>query len=71
MGTLWSFTALKGRLFWGLGGAWWLPTPHYVPDGTHDQWEALELIYPDHYDPKGSASEAGLLVCGGLCQRFG
>ena len=48
----------EGRLFWGLGGAWWLPTPHYVPDGTHDQWEALELIYPEHYDPNSSAAEA-------------
>ena len=48
----------EGRLFWKSGGAWWLPTPHYLPDGTHDQWETLELIYPEHYDPKSSAPEA-------------
>ena len=48
----------EGRLFWKSGGAWWLPEPHFVPDGTHDQWEALELIYPEHYDPKSSATEA-------------
>ena len=47
----------EGRLLWKIGGAWWLPTPHYLPDGIHDQWEALELIYPEHYDPKSSASE--------------
>ena len=48
----------EGRLFWKSGGAWHLPTPHYLPDGTNDKWETLELIYPDHYDPKSSADEA-------------
>lgn len=48
----------EGRLIWKSGGAWWLPTPHYVPDGTHDRWETLELIYPEHYDGSSSASEA-------------
>ena len=41
----------EGRLFWSeLKGAWLLSTPHYIPDGTHDQWEQLTPIYPDHYD---------------------
>ena len=48
----------EGRLFWKSAGAWWLPTPHYVPDGIHDQWETLDLIYPEHYDPKSSAAES-------------
>ena len=48
----------EGRLFWKSGGAWWLPHPHYLPDGTHARWEALELIYPEHYDAKNPASEA-------------
>ncbi len=48
----------EGRLFWKSGGAWWLPHPHYLPDGTNDRWEALELIYPEHYDVKSGAAEA-------------
>ncbi len=48
----------EGRLFWKSGGAWHLPIPHYLPDGTNDNWETLELVYPDHYNPKSSASEA-------------
>ncbi len=48
----------EGRLFWKSGGAWWLPHPRYIPDGTHDRWEALELIYPEHYDAKNPGSEA-------------
>jgi predicted dehydrogenase len=47
----------EGRLFWKSGGAWWLPHPHFVPDGTHDRWEALAPIYPEHYDPKKGASQ--------------
>ncbi len=31
--------------------AWLLPQPHYLPDGEFDRWEALEPLYPDHYDP--------------------
>ena len=46
----------EGRLFWSeLKGSWWLPTPHFVPDGTHDQWEALPSIYPEHFDPNKGA----------------
>lgn len=47
-----------GRLFWKSGGAWYLPTPHYLPDGNLDKWEKLELIYPEHYNPKSGANEA-------------
>ena len=33
-----NFMEREGRLFWSeLKGAWWLSTPHFVPDGTHDQ----------------------------------
>ena len=46
----------EGRLFWSeLKGSWWLPTPHFVPDGTHDQWETLPSIYPEHFDPDKGA----------------
>ncbi|MCZ6677650.1 MAG: Gfo/Idh/MocA family oxidoreductase [Candidatus Poribacteria bacterium] len=48
----------EGRLVWKSGSAWWLPQPHFIPDGTHDRWEVLEAIYPEHYDPQGAASEA-------------
>ena len=29
----------EGRLFWKSGSAWYLPTPHYLPDGNLDKWE--------------------------------
>ncbi len=50
----------EGRLLWtetglNLGGAWWLPQPEYRPDGQHDQWQALEPIVPEGYDPDSSA----------------
>lgn len=49
---------IEGRLFWSeLKGAWWLPTPHFVPDGTHDKWEKLIPIFPEHYD-KNSGADA-------------
>ena len=41
----------KGRLMWRVGGAWWLPQLHFLPDGEHDRWEPLDPIYPDHFDP--------------------
>ena len=47
----------EGRLLWKTSGAWWLPTPHFLPDGTRDKWEALPLTYLDTYDPDGSATE--------------
>lgn len=43
----------EGRLFWKSGGAWWLPTPHFVP-GTA-AWEPLPLEHPAGYDPEGRA----------------
>ena len=47
----------EGRLFWSeLKGSWWLPTPHFVPDGTHDRWETLEPIYPESFDPGQGAN---------------
>lgn len=48
----------EGRLFWKSSAAWYLPTPHYLPDGNNDKWESLQLLYPEHYDPKSNASEA-------------
>ncbi len=47
----------EGRLMWKTGSAYYLPTPHYIPDGTNDKWESLDLIFPEHYDPNSSASE--------------
>ena len=47
----------EGRLFWKNGNAWWLPQPHFLPDGTHDRWEALPLVYLEHYDPEKGAAE--------------
>ncbi len=35
-----------GRIYWRPSGAWLLPTPHWVPDGQHDGWEALEPFLP-------------------------
>jgi predicted dehydrogenase len=38
----------EGRLLWRAGKAWLLPEPHFVPDGTHDRWEALAPVrHPD------------------------
>ena len=46
----------EGRLFWSeLRGSWWLPTPHFIPDGTHDRWEKLTPIIPDHFDRERGA----------------
>jgi len=47
----------EGRLFWKSSGAWWLPQPHFMPDGEHDQWQSLAPIYPEHYDPKSGVSQ--------------
>ena len=40
----------EGRLLWHPRGAWWLPNPHVIPNGTLDQWEALAPIYAESYD---------------------
>ena len=45
----------EGQLIWGSGGAWWLPSPHFVPDGTGDRWQALEPAYPEHFDAASGA----------------
>jgi len=47
----------EGRLFWKSSGAWLLPQPHFMPDGQHDNWEALTSIYPEHYDPQKGAAQ--------------
>lgn len=54
----------EGRLFWSeLKGSWWLPTPHYIPDGTNDRWEKLTPIYPDHFDKdKGADADDYCMV---------
>ncbi len=45
----------EGRLFWKRSGAWWLPQPHFVPDGEHDRWQALPLVPLEHFDPAKGA----------------
>ncbi|MBM3262687.1 MAG: Gfo/Idh/MocA family oxidoreductase [candidate division Zixibacteria bacterium] len=45
----------EGRIFWKSTAGWLLPTPHYVPDGVHDHWEALSPVYADTFDPSGRA----------------
>ncbi len=47
----------EGRIWWKNSGAWWLPQPHMLPDGKNDNWQALELIYPEGYDPKSGVGE--------------
>lgn len=47
----------EGRLLWHPYGAWMLGHPHFLPDGNHDDWIALDPIYPDTYDPEGNANE--------------
>lgn len=48
----------EGRLFWKQTAAWLLPTPHFLPDGVHDRWEALPMAYPETFDPDGEADIA-------------
>jgi predicted dehydrogenase len=45
----------EGRLFWHNLGAWIKGAPHGYPGSPGPDWEALPLIYPDHYN---AASEA-------------
>lgn len=45
----------EGRLLWRLAQAWWLPVPHYVPDGP--AWEPLSSVPLAGYVP-GAADEA-------------
>ena len=51
-----EITGTEGRLIWEMSGAWRLPQPHFIPDGTHDRWEALEPVLPPHFDPAGRAA---------------
>jgi len=46
----------EGRLFWKRGGAWFLPAPHFVPDGERDRWEPLEPVTPESWEPGMHAS---------------
>ena len=48
----------EGRIWWKTSGSWLLPQPHFLPDGKHDNWEALEPIHPEGYDAKCGADEA-------------
>ena len=46
----------EGRMMWRSPWIWWLPTPHFLPDEEHGNWQALEEEAPDHYDPNGPAN---------------
>ena len=45
----------EGRLYWKSGNPWFLPEPHLAPG--KGQWQPLESIVPEHFDPEGSAAE--------------
>ena len=47
----------EGRLLWRQQNAWYLPTPHLLPDGERDRWQPLDPIFPEHYDPSSSARQ--------------
>jgi predicted dehydrogenase len=46
----------EGRLLWRAGKAWLLPGPHFVPDGEHDRWQALEPVRHPAY-PAGTRAD--------------
>ncbi|MBT5872302.1 MAG: Gfo/Idh/MocA family oxidoreductase [Candidatus Latescibacteria bacterium] len=46
----------EGRLIWKTSGAWWLRTPHFLPDGKNDQWEPLPITQPVGYDADSGVS---------------
>lgn len=46
----------EGRLIWKTSGAWWLPTPHFLPDGKNDRWESLPIVQPPGYDADSGVS---------------
>lgn len=46
----------EGRLLWKTTGAWWLPTPHFLPDGERDRWEQLPLSQAVGYNSESTAS---------------
>jgi len=47
----------EGRIIWKTSGAWHLPTAHFLPDGSRDNWQVLAPIYPEGFDPKCGANE--------------
>ncbi len=47
----------EGRISWKNSTAAWLPQPHFLPDGQHDNWQPLEPIHPEGYDPSSGAGE--------------
>ncbi len=51
-----EFFGTEGRLLFRGSTAWWLPQPHFLPDGEHDAWEPLAPIIPEHYDPESEAN---------------
>ena len=46
----------EGRLLWHNRAVWWLPVPHFLPGSEGAEWEALEQVIPDHFEPDGRAS---------------
>ena len=44
----------EGRLYWKSGAPWFLSTPHFAPGQS--EWQPLDPIVPEHYDPEGSAA---------------
>ena len=51
-----EFLGTEGRLMWRTRAVWELPQPHFLPHGERDAWQALEPVYPDHFDPECSAA---------------
>ena len=45
-----------GRVQWRSSDAWWLPHPHFLPDGEHDDWQPLDLVDPPHFTSDSRAS---------------
>lgn len=53
----------EGRLFWHNSGAWIKATPHMHPGSMGGDWEALSLVYPEHYeDTMAAAADEYLYV---------
>lgn len=46
----------EGRLFWHNTGAWFKRDPHGHPGLPGADWEALPLLYPDHFDVNAEAA---------------
>lgn len=50
-----EFCGTEGRIFWKQGGVWWMQEPHFHPGKREAQWEPLDQIIPDNYQPESSA----------------